>query len=180
MVTHQEILEFWFSEETKEKWFVQDELFDKEITKLFMAAYREAKKSKGAIFEDTPEGVLALVLVLDQFPRNMFRGKKEAFATDQLALKISTNAVKRNLDRKLTDEQRKFLYMPFVHSEDLKDQRTAIALFSKLKDQESLDYVIRHKEVIVRFGRFPQRNEALERKSTEREERFLEETARYS
>jgi uncharacterized protein (DUF924 family) len=173
VATSQEILDFWFAEENRPKWFDQSNEFDSEITKKFLATYKELKKKHDPLAEYTPEDMLSLVIVLDQFPRNMFRGKKESFSTDSLAVKIAGNAIKKGYDKVLNDEQRKFLYLPFMHSEDIKDQRYAVALFARLKDSESLEYAYKHKETIVRFGRFPHRNEILERKSTPKEQTFL-------
>lgn len=175
VLTYHEILEFWFSEETKEKWYSDDEGFDKEITKLFLATYREAKKNKGTNYDENPESALALAILFDQLPRHMFRDKKEAYATDAFALKIAHKAVKLGYDKKLSDEQRKFIYMPLIHSEDIKDLRTGIALIARLDDKSVHEYALRNKETILRFGRFPQRNGVLERKSTDKEIRFLEE-----
>ncbi|MCE3232904.1 MAG: hypothetical protein K0R98_1161 [Rickettsiaceae bacterium] len=175
IATTQEILDFWFAEENKHKWFEKDSDFDSEITKRFLATYKEAKKKYDPLLEHTPQDMLATVIVLDQFPRNMFRGKKEAYATDVLALKIADDAIRRAYDKELSAEQRKFLYMPFMHSEDIKHQRYAVALFARLGDTISAEYANQHKGVIVRFGRFPHRNSALERKSTEKEIKFLAE-----
>ncbi|MDA0782417.1 MAG: DUF924 domain-containing protein [Proteobacteria bacterium] len=173
IATTQEILNFWFSDNARDKWFIKDESFDNEIKKLFLATYKKAKLDKENAFEGSPEGLLALVITLDQFPRNIFRDKKEAFAADNIALKAANDAIKKNYDKKLTNEQRKFLYMPFMHSEDIRDQRTCVALFNRIKDQQSVDYALKHKEIILRFSRFPHRNEILGRKSTDEELKFL-------
>ena len=176
IATTDEILDFWFSDEVTQKWFEKDEDFDKEIKKRFLSTYNDAKKKRASMVGDSAEDMLARVLVLDQFPRNMFRGTKEAFVTDGFALRVATDAIKKKYDRKLTDDQKKFLFMPFMHSEDLKDQRTAVALFSRVKDKDSLEFAVRHKEVILRFNRFPHRNDAMNRASSEQEEKFLAKT----
>jgi uncharacterized protein (DUF924 family) len=175
IATSQEILDFWFADENRSRWFEQSSEFDSEITKKFLSTYKELKKKHDPLAEYTPEDMLSLVIVLDQFPRNMFRGKKESFSTDNLALRIANNAIKKGYDKLLNDEQRRFLYLPFMHSEDIKDQRYAVALFTRMNDRETLEYAYKHKETIVRFGRFPQRNSTLERKSTPKEQAFLAE-----
>ncbi|MDA0308930.1 MAG: DUF924 domain-containing protein [Proteobacteria bacterium] len=173
IATTQEILDFWFSDDARDKWFIKDAAFDEEVKKNFLTTYKQAKLDPEKSFEDSPEGTLALIITLDQFPRNMFRDTKESFATDDAALKAANISIKKNYDKKLTDEQRKFLYIPFMHSEDIRDQRTCVALFNRLKDQQSVDYALRHKEIILRFSRFPHRNEILGRKSTDEELKFL-------
>jgi uncharacterized protein (DUF924 family) len=175
IATAQEILDFWFAEENKPKWFDSSNDFDSEVSKKFLATYKEFKKKYDSLAEYTPEDMLAFVIILDQMPRNMFRGKKEAFATDAVALKIADHAIKRGQDKLLSEERRLFLYMPFMHSESINDQRFSVALFSRLGNKIAIEYAIKHKELIVRFGRFPARNEALERKSTDKEKKFLAE-----
>jgi len=175
IATTEEILDFWFSDEVRQKWFAKDEEFDKEIKKRFLATYKDAKGKRSYKLGDSPEEALARVIVLDQFPRNMFRGTSEAFETDKYALAASSEAVRRKYDRFLNNDQKKFLYMPFLHSEDLKDQRTSIALYSRVNDENSLTFAHRHKEIILRFKRFPHRNEPLGRQTTKEEEVFLRE-----
>jgi len=122
---------------------------------------------------ESAEGFLAAILVLDQFPRNMFRGSAQAFATDAQALALSKRAIAEGLDMKLPPEKRCFVYIPFQHSEDLADQRRSLELFTALGNPENLDFAKRHEEIIARFGRFPHRNASLGRATTPEEEAFL-------
>ena len=128
-----------------------------------------------AAWLDTPEGYLAAIIVLDQFPRNMFRGDARAFATDEAGLELAKWAIAEGLDEKLTRDQLVFLYMPFQHSEDRDDQARAIALYAMLGKPLNLDFALRHQAVVDRFGRFPHRNALLGRASTEEEQAFLAE-----
>ena len=173
IATTEEILDFWFSDEVQPKWFNSDDAFDKEIKKDFLSTYENMPKNIDDILKGTPEDVLAAIIVFDQFPRNIFRGKKKAYGTDEIALKIASESIKRKLDRNMDDQQRKFLYMPYMHSEDIKDQRSCIALLGRTKDEEAMKHALQHKETILRFGRFPHRNEILGRKSTDIEIKYL-------
>ncbi|MEJ2518190.1 MAG: DUF924 domain-containing protein, partial [Methyloceanibacter sp.] len=121
-----------------------------------------------------PQGRLAAILVLDQFPRNIYRGSPRAFATDEEALALSRDAIAAGADKELPPEQRAFLYMPFQHTETLADQRRSLELFEALGNPENLDFAARHYEIIERFGRFPHRNAVLGRVSTPEELAFLE------
>jgi uncharacterized protein (DUF924 family) len=170
-----EILQFWFEELTRKDWFRKDEALDSTIASRFGAIYRELRAGVPASWLDTPQGYLAAILVLDQFPRNMFRSDARAFATDEEALALAKRAVAEGLDQKLTRDQRVFLYMPFQHSEDRDDQARAIALYAMLGKPLNLDFALRHQEVVDRFDRFPHRNAILGRASTEEERKFLTE-----
>jgi uncharacterized protein (DUF924 family) len=129
-------------------------------------------------WQDRPRSALALVILLDQFPRNMFRGDPRAFATDPLAREVATVLVQKGTDRQLLPVERLFVYLPFMHSEDLTHQRQSVALFQQLAQErpylDSLSYAIGHKEIIERFGRFPHRNAILGRLSTPEEIEFLQ------
>lgn len=168
---YENILDFWFSSEVKPKWFAKDVNFDQEIKDKFEGYYEAAKKGILASWENSPLGTLALVIILDQFPRNMFRGSFLSFATDNLALSHSKKAIEKNYDAELTKEQKQFLYMPLMHSENLEDQMLSMELFSHIS--ENNEYAKRHMEIIKRFGRFPHRNAILNRKSTDEEIIFL-------
>ena len=123
----------------------------------------------------SPRGALAAAIVLDQFPRNMYRGTAKAFATDDLAIRLARQAIENKVDEHLTPAERLFLYMPFQHSEILADQEHAVMLFKALGQENALRYAIEHRDIIARFGRFPHRNRALGRQSTPEEEVFLQE-----
>jgi uncharacterized protein (DUF924 family) len=167
------IIDFWFSDYANDKWFAKNEEFDTYIRDNFFSLYGTEVDNFHINKVTSPEAALSYILIFDQFPRNMFRGSKQAFATDNIALAIAKNTVRLKYDLNCTIIQRKFLYMPFMHSEDLADQGVSVELFSRLDDKLSLDFAIRHKRIIERFNRFPHRNHILERTSTEEEIEFL-------
>ncbi len=169
----EEIINFWFNELAPDQWYVRDEDVDRHITQRFAAVYERLAKRVPSGWLNTANGCLAAVIVLDQFPRNLFRDEARAFATDQKAWSISNDAIERGLDEDLPAAQRTFLYMPWQHSEDAAVQRQSVELFNRLGDAGSLDFACRHQVVIDRFGRFPHRNKVLGRFSTAEEEEFL-------
>lgn len=172
-----DVLTFWFGsgpEEKRDAWFQRDPDFDAEIVVRFTATYEAATAGRLDDMARTPLGCLALVIVLDQFPRNMFREDPRAFATDAKALALARNAIEAGFDAELTEYRRQFLYMPYQHSEDIADQKRSVELFAQI-DKETLGYAVRHLEVVERFGRFPHRNAILGRDSTVEEIAFLKE-----
>ena len=166
-----DVLRFWFEELKPQDWFVRNPDTDARIRERFHDLYVSIRDA-GPHAVASARQALAAVIVLDQFPRNMFRGTTQAFATDAVALKISKDAIAAKLDTQLTPQQRAFLYMPFQHVEDRNDQARSVELFGALGG-ESLSYAREHKEVIDRFGRFPHRNAALGRESTPEEIEFM-------
>jgi uncharacterized protein (DUF924 family) len=179
-----EILDFWFGQpqdpqfgQPRKVWFKKDPLFDQAVRSHFLEHYHLAAASKLDRWQETPEGCLALILLLDQFPRNMFRGKAQAFATDHKALAIADYAIANQFDRQMLPGQRLFIYIPFEHSENLAHQQRAIDLLNQLKHEpysaSFIDYAVRHFQVIDRFGRFPHRNQILGRETTPEEAEFL-------
>jgi uncharacterized protein (DUF924 family) len=170
-----EILNFWFSKLSPKDWFRKDGALDSTIASRFGPSYYELRAGIPAAWLETPEGVLAAIIVLDQFPRNMFRGDARCFATDAEALELAKQAIAEGMDLRLTPNQRIFLYMPFQHSENKEDQAHAIRLYTKLGKPLNLDFALRHQAVVDRFGRFPHRNALLGRTSTEEEQAFLAE-----
>ena len=177
--TTKRVLEFWFgaepSLEPRKIWFKPTPEFDTEISEGFLADYERAAGGEMADLMADVEGCLALTILLDQFPRNMFRGTARAFAADALALDAARHAVDHGFDLKLHPVQALFQYLPFEHSEDLEDQNRSVAVFEALGNAEWIDYAIRHRDIIARFGRFPHRNAALGRTSTPEEVEFLKE-----
>jgi uncharacterized protein (DUF924 family) len=169
----QEVLDFWFSEDAERHWFASTPAFDQEIRRRFAKTFAAAASDQLKTWEDTPEGCVALCILLDQMPRNMFRGSPRAFATDAKALAIATRAVDRGLDRNLAPEHKQFLYLPFVHSEDVANQMRALALFEAAGLRDGLEFVKGRVALIRRFGRFPHRNAVLGRTSTPEELKFL-------
>jgi len=174
MTTPQEVLDFWFKESTPEQWFKRDSAYDNIIVSRFKSLHEQTVAGELDSWANTPEGALALVIALDQFSRNMYRNSSKAFATDAKALAISKAAIAKGFDDQLaSSSMRHFLYMPFMHSEDLAMQDECVRLFEKLNDPRITKFAIGHREEIVRFGRFPGRNAALGRSSTPEEIEYL-------
>jgi uncharacterized protein (DUF924 family) len=157
-----EVLQFWFGLEPR-RWWKPDEALDEDIRRLFLELWSEKRQLPVAEFTADPLTALAAVILFDQFPRNMFRGHADQFATDHLALQVAKAAVDRGFDEKLEPKERGFLYMPFQHSEDRDDQRRSLLLFTALGDPQQLRYAHLHHDIIHRFGRFPHRNAMLGR-----------------
>lgn len=171
----QEILKFWFKDIDSSLWWTKSDEFDQLITERYSAVYAKAIACELVEWRQTAEGRLAEVIILDQFSRNMFRDSALAFAQDSLALALSQEAIAVGADTALNAQQRSFLYMPFMHSESLAIHETAVALFTKNGVQANLDFEIKHKEIIERFGRYPHRNKVLGRASNKAEIEFLKE-----
>lgn len=163
---------FW-REAGPEKWFVKDSEFDAEFRTRFLDLHWAAARRELDHWLETPEGALALMILLDQFPRNVFRGTGHMFATDPLARHLADQAIARGHDRTIGDDVAVFFYLPFEHSETMADQERCIALFERL-DPKWMPYAIEHRDIIARFGRFPHRNKALGRITTPEEAAFLE------
>lgn len=170
-----EIVSFWFETLKPEDWYRKDPAIDAEISRRFGATYEALKDSVPPEWIAEPKGMLAAILVLDQFPRNMFRDDPRAFATDRAALALAKRAIGEGIDMRLTPQQRAFIYMPFQHSEARDDQARSIELFTALGAPLNLDFALRHQAIIARFGRFPHRNSVLHRTSTAEELAFLQE-----
>lgn len=168
-----DILDFWFSEETEPYWFASTPEFDRKVRRLFAARWSQAASGELSSWEDSPEGCVALSILLDQMSRHMFRGSPRAFATDAKALAVAERAVSRGFDRELSPEHKQFLYMPFCHSEALANQLRGLALFEAAGLREAVQSAKDHLAIIRRFGRFPHRNAILGRTSTPEELKFL-------
>ena len=164
-----EVLDFWFSHGWKD-WWKQSDPFDEEIRERFGILWARQARRPVEDFTADADSALAAVILFDQFPRNMFRGHADQFATDHMALAIAREAIERGFDDGMARERRGFLYMPFQHSEAQKDQVQSLLLFTALGDPEMLRYARLHHDVIERFGRFPHRNAALGRKPTAMEQ----------
>lgn len=177
------ILDFWFGSSSEENpkprqiWFHKDPVFDRHIRTQFLGDYSKASAGELDHWQDSAAGCLALILLLDQFPRNMFRGSAQAFATDDSALRLAHHARERGFDQKLPPIKRMFIYLPFEHSENLEDQLHSVRLFEQFRSEPAMEstivYAIKHGQIIERFGRFPHRNAILGRISTPEEEAFL-------
>jgi uncharacterized protein (DUF924 family) len=173
--TKAEVLHFWFDEAQPQQWFQKNDDFDNAIRQRFLTIYEMAADGLCDSWRDDPAGCVALCVVLDQFPRNMFRGNARAFATDSAALLTAKFAVAKGFDLLEPVARRRFIYLPYEHSESLSDQNRSVELFGRMREQDPMgyDYALRHREVIEKFGRFPHRNAALGRASTPEEESYL-------
>ena len=168
-----DVISFW-KNAGYEKWFANDDAFDAEFDQRFRGLHFRAARRELEGWMGDAAGALALVLLLDQIPRNIFRGSAHAFATDPLALHYAGRAVEAGLDGQVEPALRAFVYMPFEHSEALADQRRAVELFTQLGNAQSLKYAHAHLDVIEKFGRFPHRNRALGRVNTPEEQAWLD------
>ena len=167
------VLQFW-RDAGRERWFSKDEAFDALCRARFEEVHRAAAAGSLSSWERTPEGALALVILLDQIPRNIFRGDARTWATDPVAVAVADRALANGFDRDVAPELRAFFYLPFMHAEDLAAQERSVALYEAHGDPENLKFARHHKDIIARFGRFPHRNETLGRESTPEEIAYLE------
>jgi uncharacterized protein (DUF924 family) len=167
-----DILVFWHNV-GPQGWFARDDETDATIRTRFLAVHEAAAAGLLAAWEDTADGALALLIVLDQFPRNMFRGSARAYASDTLARAVADRALARGFDLRFANPERRFFYLPFMHSEDLADQERCVSLCAAAGDRDGVDYAVIHADIIRRFGRFPHRNASLGRTTTADEAAFL-------
>jgi len=172
-INPQNILDFWYSKEMQGRWFSSTPALDDNIRSQFELLWRKAAAGKLEGWKETPEGCLALAIVLDQFPLNMFRGKAESFKTEQQAIEIAKYAIGKGFDQRLPAERLAFLYMPLMHSENLADQDLSVRLFEAAKLENNLRFAQHHRELIRKYGRFPHRNRLLGRQSTPDEIEYL-------
>lgn len=171
---YQDILHFWFCESTQPFWFAKSDAFDQKLRQRFGDVLKQAALGELWTWRDCAEGRLAEIIVLDQFSRNIYRDTSAAFAQDAQALTLAQEAIAQGLDQTLCVEKRIFLYLPFMHSESQMIHLEALKLFQALGHANTLDYEIRHKAIIDRFGRYPHRNVILGRQSSEEELAFLQ------
>jgi uncharacterized protein (DUF924 family) len=170
-----DVLDFWLKDTPSEKWFANDPALDAQIRARFEEAWRLGRAGKLTDWENEPNGALALIILFDQFPRNMFRGTAEAFASDPLAREVAKRAIAEKRDLEVPAAFRSFFYLPLEHSENLSDQEISVQLTKERLGEKDVAfrYALLHKEAIERFGRFPARNKALGRTSTAEEQEFL-------
>ncbi len=173
IATVQTLIDFWFSERVAKRWFNSTPAFDDELRELFAETYQAACRGVLGDWEDTPHGALALVILFDQIPLNIFRRQAQSFATEARARQVAGRAIARGFDAKLSEPQKAFLYMPYMHSENLVDQDTSVDLFTRAGLSNNLRFANHHREIVRRFGRFPHRNQILSRESTEEELAWL-------
>ena len=168
---YHEIIDYWFSDKSKKYWFFSTPDVDKEIKFLFEDVWIKASKGGLSEWQNSPEGALALIIVLDQFPLNMFRGEPKSFDTESMALDVVIAAINNGYDKKLTNDKLKFLFVPLMHSENIENQNLGVKLFKRYGFD--LQWPKHHRDLINRFGRFPHRNEILGRQSTTDEIEYL-------
>jgi uncharacterized protein (DUF924 family) len=173
-VTPADILAFWRDAGPK-RWYTPDEAFDAEVRRRFLGLWHKAAAGELSSWETSDDGALALVIVLDQFPRNMFRSDARTYASDAEAREVAHRAIDRGVDARIDGALREFLYLPFMHSEHLADQLRCIELQHAAGHTESLKWAEHHADIIRRFGRFPHRNRLLGRATTPEEQAFLDE-----
>ncbi|MDH3910199.1 MAG: DUF924 domain-containing protein [Rhodospirillales bacterium] len=174
--TADDVLEFWFAPGMEKRWFKKDAAFDDEVRRALLELHGQAAAGALEDWRQSARGALALVILLDQVPRNLFRGDPRAFATDARALAVTKRALQEGLDKTLRQAERMFLYLPLEHCEDLADQDLCVTLTGSLDENpEWHGYAVRHRDVVARFGRFPHRNAALGRETTPEEQAFLKE-----
>jgi len=171
-VSPEAVLSFW-REAGYDKWFEKDDAFDAAIREKFLSTYEAGAAGQLSSWEATADGALALCIVLDQFPRNLFRGDARTYAADPLARQVANRALKRGYDQDVPDELRGFFFLPFMHSEDPGDQDRCVQLYREAESAD-LKYAEQHRDIIRRFGRFPHRNAILGRASTPEEQQYLD------
>ncbi len=168
-----QIIDFWFADGTRKFWFKSTPEFDRELSERYQDTWEQASRGELDHWLQSAEGCLALVIVLDQFPLNMFRGNAQSFASEVQSRDVATVAIERGLDKVLPVEQLAFLYMPYMHSEALEDQKLALELFAQPGLESNLRFAHHHHAIIEKYGRFPHRNAALGRTSTDAEIEYL-------
>jgi len=169
----QEIIDFWFSTDVQKLWFNSTADFDQLLRDRFGDTWKQASRGELDHWMQTAEGCLALVIILDQFPLNMFRDSAQSYATEARSREVAQVALEQGFEKSLAPEQRDFLYKPFMHSEALSDQQLALRLYAQPGLEENYRYARHHHGIIEKFGRFPHRNEALGRRSSEAELEYL-------
>jgi uncharacterized protein (DUF924 family) len=174
VATAQDVVAFWRAA-GPDRWFEKDDAFDAACRERFLATYEAAARGDLPEWETTPDGSLATVLLLDQFPRNMFRGSRRVYATDPAAVLAAERAIEKGHDREVDPSLRRFFYLPFTHAEELALQERSVSLNRGLSDPDTLRWAVHHRDIIARFGRFPHRNALLGRESTAEEAAFLTE-----
>ncbi|GAB6069976.1 DUF924 family protein [Thiomicrorhabdus hydrogeniphila] len=172
-ITPQSLLTFWFSGEMQPRWFNSTPQIDETIRNQYEALWNKAKQGELNEWKNTPQGALALIILLDQFPLNMFRGQAKAFSTEALAIENTKYAIEQKFDQQIPKSQLMFMYMPLMHSEDLNDQTLSLKLFTQAALTNNIRFAQHHKNLVQRFGRFPHRNAILGRTSTPEELSYL-------
>ena len=168
-----DILQFW-REAGRDRWYKRDDAFDAEVRRRYLGLWRKAVAGELSSWEASDDGALALTIVLDQFPRNLFRDHAMTYASDRMARDVAARAIDRGVDKRIDPGLLEFLYLPFMHSEQLPDQLRCIELFAGTTNTENQEYAVHHADIIRRFGRFPHRNRLLGRQTTPEEQAYLD------
>lgn len=168
-----QVLDFWFSARIKAHWFLPNKDIDDEIRSRYSVLYNDLVQGAWREWLDGPDAALAAILALDQFPRNLFRGQVRAYASDAFARSLANQAIAKAYDRHLVRERLPFMYLPFMHSESLADQDRSVQLFSEAGLDDNLKYALHHRDIVLRFGRFPHRNVIIGRQSRPEELEWL-------
>ena len=172
--TIDDVLNCWFSDSTKALWFNSTTEFDQRLKNEFSELCAAAKNGEVDSWQDTPRGAIALVILLDQIPLNIFRNSAERYSTEKKARLVANYIIDKEEDIHLTDEYKMFLYMPFMHSENIEDQNRSVELFEREGMAENLKFAKHHRDIIRKYGRFPHRNKELNRQNTEQETAYLQ------
>ena len=172
-ISFKSVLDFWFSEPVNKLWFKSTPEFDTEVRNKYYSLWVLAKEKQLLDWQESAEGCLALTIILDQFPLNMFRGSAKSFSTEADAIQITRLSITKGFDKELNSVMLPFLYMPLMHSENIDDQNLSVKLFEKSGFENNLRFAKHHREIIKKFGRFPHRNVILNRTSTEEEIEYL-------
>lgn len=172
-LTPRSIIEYWYSERVKSQWFNSTQELDQEIRTNYEGIWKDALKGEMSSWKESAEGCLALAIILDQFPLNMFRGEVKSFSTEAMAVKIAKLAIKNDFDKAIDKDKLAFLYMPLMHSENIEDQNLSVKLFEAAGLMENWRFAKHHREIIQKFGRFPHRNKILQRESSQQEMDYL-------
>lgn len=173
LLTPESIIEYWYSDKVKSKWFNSSIEFDKEIKTNYENIWLEILRGEHSCWSDSADGCLALVIILDQFPLNMFRGEVKSFSSEGMAIRITKKAISNKFDEKIDKNKVSFLYMPLMHSENIDNQNMSVELFEKAGLTENLRFAKHHRDLIKIFGRFPHRNKILNRESRQDEIDYL-------
>lgn len=172
-ITPESIIEFWYSDKIKSQWFNSSKELDKKIKDNYEPVWKATILGEYKHWNETAAGCLALAIILDQFPLNMFRGEVESFSTEGMAVKVSKHAIEKGFDQEIEKEKIAFLYMPLMHSENMEDQNLSVSLFEKMGLEDNARFAKHHRGIVEKFGRFPHRNKILDRESTQDEKDYL-------
>lgn len=168
-----DIINYWYSEKIQKCWFSSTPELDKEIKEQFEQAWVSAAAGELDEWQNSPEGCLALIIILDQLPLNMFRGQAKCFQTERKAIEVATKAINNAFDKRLSNDKLAFLFMPFMHSENIEEQELSVKLYKEYNLSSNLKFAQHHRDIVKKFGRFPHRNKILGRESTRDENEYL-------